>query len=658
MMVGITKKKRNKCILFLALAWIPFGLHAGSKKMSPQEERAYFSGKYPGKMVVCVKKSQDAVISYNKKGELVVNTKHYQELLILDDKIGQELAEVKFPSSSFFKAYDMLAYSLVPKGSSYSKKMAPKPLETKELGGSVFHDDQIIYATHYPIITNGTKLVEQYSDELSEPHFFGGFYFDMWGIPVEEARFSVQVPEGIKLIFSRFNIDESKLEFAEKKNSDGSISYTFTMRSLPDFRREDWAPSYRHIAPHLIMRIAEITKDGKTEPYLGNVNDLHNWYVHFVEQVNQSNHPELDSLAKTLTAHAKSDEEKVRNVYYWVQSNIKYIAFEDGLGGFVPRNAGDIYSKRFGDCKDMSSIMHQMLTVAGVKVYLTWIGTRDIPYTYEQVPSPFSDNHMILSWHNGKEWVFVDGTSTFNTYGMPSSFIQGKEALIHLGKDKFEVVKVPEIKALNNSVTDSCVFSVKDGVLIGKGKTSYIGYYRQAINNRLEGKLQKEIEEYFSLALQKGNNKFVLENFKLQNFGDRDKILEANYEFNVRDYVTVRGEEVFVNLHLNRRILDEALKLDRKYAMERKFATADIWHYVFVIPAGYECSVLPDDSAYRGEKFSFSVSYRRDGNRIVMELSYINDFVSLAPSYFPEWNKMIGQINTAFKHSIILKKIK
>lgn len=658
MMVGIIKKKRNKSVLILVLALIPFGLNAGSKKMTPQEERSYYSGKYPGKMVVCVKKSQDAILSYTKEGELVVHTKHYQELLILDDKIGQELAEVKFPSSTFFKAYDMLAYSLVPKGSSYTKKMAPKPLETKELGGSVFHDDQVIYATHYPIITSGTKLVEQYADELIEPHFFGGYYFDMWGIPVEEARFSVKVPNGIKMVFSRFNIDESKLEYAEKKNSDGSVSYTFTMRSLADFRREDWAPSYRHIAPHLIVRIAEITQDGKTQAYLRNVADLHDWYFHFVEHINTGHNPELDSLAKALTANAKSDEEKVRNVYYWVQSNIKYIAFEDGLGGFVPRNAADIYTKRFGDCKDMSSIMHHMLTVAGVKVYLTWIGTRDIPYTYEQVPSPFSDNHMILSWHNGKEWVFVDGTSTFNTYGMPSSFIQGKEALIHLGKDKFEVVKVPEVNALSNAVIDTCVFSVTDGVLTGRGKTTFDGYYRQAINNRLEGKLQKEIEEYFTLALQKGNNKFVLDHFKLQNFGDRDKLLEASYLFVVRDYVTVRGDEVFVNLHLNRRILDEALKPDRKYPMERKFATADVWHYVFLIPAGYDCGALPDDSSYQGDKFSFSVRYKRDGNKIVMDLSYINDFVSLPTSYFPEWNKMIGQINTAFKHSIILKKIK
>ena len=46
----------------------------------------------------------------------------------------------------------------------------------------------------------------------------------------------------------------------------------------------------------------------------------------------------------------------------------------------------------------MASLIVTMLKVAGVKSYRTWIGTRDLPYKYSQVPTPLVDNHMIATY--------------------------------------------------------------------------------------------------------------------------------------------------------------------------------------------------------------------------------------------------------------------
>ena len=64
----------------------------------------------------------------------------------------------------------------------------------------------------------------------------------------------------------------------------------------------------------------------------------------------------------------------------------KYVAFEDGMGGFVPREAGLVCSRRFGDCKDMASILTAMNRAAGIPAYFTWLGTRDLPYTFSGTP--------------------------------------------------------------------------------------------------------------------------------------------------------------------------------------------------------------------------------------------------------------------------------
>ena len=75
-----------------------------------------------------------------------------------------------------------------------------------------------------------------------------------------------------------------------------------------------------------------------------------------------------------------TDEAKARRIYKWVQQNIKYVAFEDGMEGFIPRDASLVCSRRYGDCKDMASILTKMLQYSGVEACFVWIGTRSLPY--------------------------------------------------------------------------------------------------------------------------------------------------------------------------------------------------------------------------------------------------------------------------------------
>lgn len=75
--------------------------------------------------------------------------------------------------------------------------------------------------------------------------------------------------------------------------------------------------------------------------------------------------------------------EKIEAVFYWVQDNIRYIAFENGIMGFKPEAASKVYQNRYGDCKGMANLLKEMLKICGYDARLTWIGTNDIPYDYK-----------------------------------------------------------------------------------------------------------------------------------------------------------------------------------------------------------------------------------------------------------------------------------
>src|SRR4029078_363979 len=125
----------------------------------------------------------------------------------------------------------------------------------------------------------------------------------------------------------------------------------------------------------------------------------------------------------------------------------------------------------------MASILTAMLTMSGLNASFTWIGTRSIPYTYSEVPLPLTDNHMISAVKIDNSWIFLDATDPNCVFGMPTSAIQDKEALISISPDKFELVKVPVMPAVKSIITDSTTLTISNNTLLGKCSVDYNGYF-------------------------------------------------------------------------------------------------------------------------------------------------------------------------------------
>ncbi len=245
-----------------------------------------------------------------------------------------------------------------------------------------------------------------------------------------------------------------------------------------------------------------------------------------VKNINQNLSEGLKKTIDSLTSKTKTDEEKVKNIYYWVQKNIKYVAFEDGLGGFVPREANDIFEKKYGDCKDMASIITAMLNHAKLPGYLTWIGSRDIPYTYDEMPSPNCDNHMIAATEINKKLYFLDATSSFTPLGLPTSFIQGKEAMVRKSNTAYEIIKVPVVEAAKNNFNESLDITFNNTILKGNGLFEVTGLLKVNFVWKFIGKEGEELQNTVKSYLQKGNNKFILNDFKIKNLNEKDSTLK------------------------------------------------------------------------------------------------------------------------------------
>ncbi len=71
------------------------------------------------------------------------------------------------------------------------------------------------------------------------------------------------------------------------------------------------------------------------------------------------------------------DPEKMRKIFNHVNSSIRYVGFELGLGGLQPRNADLTYATRMGDCKDLTLVLISMLRKAGIDARMALVRTRE-----------------------------------------------------------------------------------------------------------------------------------------------------------------------------------------------------------------------------------------------------------------------------------------
>ena len=504
--------------------------------------------KYSSENAVYVSRKEDAVIKIENNAPVIYST-IYEELLLLTGKTtGYMDREVYWQDFSSIKGLD--ARSLIPDGDKYKTIKVKDFIHTNEIAEGEFYDDERAYKFTYPGLTNGSREILSYTERITDPHLFGRFFFKTFA-PAEEVEYSVTIPAGVKIRYKLFNVKDSTVNFTMKQNGKNTI-YTWILHSAGKLKDDDNSPSIAYFAPHIVVLLDSYMANGTENKVMSDTTALYNWFYSMVKDVNTTISPELKKLVDSITAGATSNVEKVKRIFYWVQDNITYVAYEDSLGGFVPREATLVCSRRFGDCKDMASTLVQMIRAAGLEAYKTWIGTRDIPYSFEDIPSPISTNHMICTYIQDGQVYFLDATGKDAQFNFFTSMIQGKEAFVGMGPGKFEILKVPVMDTDKNEFIDSTYLNIDDAVIHGKGYLTAKGYEKIITGEELLNYENKEKQDILIGLLSKGNNTFRIDTSAFENLTDKDKNLGIRYKFEVSNYLQRDNKDVYINMQLEK----------------------------------------------------------------------------------------------------------
>ncbi|HRG87777.1 MAG TPA: transglutaminase-like domain-containing protein [Chitinophagales bacterium] len=618
----------------------------------PKADLYRLQQKYPDQPALFTDVTEEIVIN-QVDGKLYIKMKIDKESMLLDDRAAL-YDEGRVSYSSLVSLSAIEASTLYPGEKRYKEIKVEEFKEKDRLGSSVFHDDIKEKKFSYPSLVKGAKRRLFIEYDIKDPYLLSSYQIqEYW--PVEKSTLKIVCPADMEIGYKVFNGDSVNISY-ETKIEKGKAIHTWHTADIKPLESEAGSPGHLYYSPHIVYYIKSYNANGKKQKVIESVDDLHGYYSNLIKDVNKDTYTPLKKLADSLTTNLKTEEEKIKTVFYWVKDNIRYIAFESGYAGFIPAEAKDVYETRYGDCKGMSSIITTMLKYAGVTSYLTWIGSRELPYKYNDNPTSGSDDHMIAAVKLNGQYVFLDATSRNTPFGYPTAFIQGKEAIIHLAHDKYEVVTVPVLPASKNVIIDSSVVEItSDYKLTGKGQGYYTGYERNEMLEMLDDNTHADNIAVLKNYFQKGNNKFILESYEESDMKDRDRPFTINYKFNVSDYVLRSGNEIFINMNLEKPFGKSNVEKDRENDIEYDYKRHLTNIVVLKIPAGYELSYLPPNDSQTKDEYSYSIKYEKQGDTIILRTDVELNSLMLKKKDFKAWNDFINALKKNYTESVALK---
>jgi transglutaminase-like putative cysteine protease len=606
--------------------------------------------KYPGENAVVLNQSMHYKIEV-RNGQPYVESRNSEKLLYLNTDLSY-LGRYSFHHSTFHEVREYSAYTQT----TANKKIKVTDFQTNNSSsGSVFYDDAKETRFDFPSLSPGATGNLEVSVVHNKPYLLSPYYFSR-RVPVVRTELKITASKDISIKYILKGIDTTVIRVKVNQKRDETV-YTFYAENLNGLRMYGDAPDESWFLPHVIFYIDNYRNDkGEAVKYLSSVDDLYKLNTSFIRNVNKVPGSEMKLLVDSLSMGTPDKVEKTKRIYQWVQKHIKYIAFEDGMGGFIPRDANIVLHRRYGDCKDMASLLTMMLNTAGVPAYFTWIGTRDIAYSYHETPLPIVDNHMICTAYPGGKMIFLDGTDPNCVFGSVPPGIQDKEAMVALSADEYKIVKLPVPGMEENGQFDSTFIEISKVGLEGRIVRDLKGYYATNMHSYLSSIQERDLKEQIKKMFSRGSNKFQLNDFSIGSKTDMNRI-SLSGDFLLSDYAKKAGDEWFLNMNLLRIYQGEEIDYPKRtMPVKKEFLYKNRYVVDLKISEGYSATFIPKGKSFRNNVWGFDLTYRVEKDHIIYTLELDGNHLMINADQFEEWNKVLGQLTPLYKEIVILSK--
>ena len=222
-------------------------------------------------------------------------------------------------------------------------------------------------------------------EQKKHPYTFEDHWFFQFHQPVVRARFVLHLPPG-------WEYRATWLQYKEQAPRIEGNTYVWELSDLPRIETENEMPHWRALAGQLIVTYFSEKTRGRS---YANWSDFGAWYGQLTAGMRDPS-PALQQKVRELAPASLPLLDRIKALARFAQRDVRYAAIEIGIGGLQPHPASEVFSNRYGDCKDKATVLSAMLAQIGVKSYYVPVHTDRGIYT-EKTPPTMGFNHVILA---------------------------------------------------------------------------------------------------------------------------------------------------------------------------------------------------------------------------------------------------------------------
>jgi transglutaminase-like putative cysteine protease len=285
---------------------------------------------------------------------------------------------------------DIQAFTITPEG----EKLKYQQIQdlTRDKDHAVYSDSRTKMIT-MPNVVVGSTIDWQATVETTKPVIEKNYYDTAtfsYLVPVKVQRYTLKAPKDIPLHFSYLNTSRKPAV----SHTEDSTSYTWEVIDNPKIEAEEHMPSWDEVA-----EVVSIST-------LNSWEEISRWsWKLFEKNLNLT-----DAMKKKvieLTKDRKTLPDKVQAIIEYIQEDLRYVAMNMDFHSYEPHPSDQVFSNKYGDCKDYTLLGMAMLSELGVKAYPVLYPSSRAFSRDRLLPMPTYFNHAILYFE-------VDGTSYYS----------------------------------------------------------------------------------------------------------------------------------------------------------------------------------------------------------------------------------------------------
>lgn len=456
--------------------------------------------------------------------------------------------------------------------------------------GTLYSDAMIKYIDYTPTSYPYTLLFESERENSSTGFIPTWYPIGSYSLAIEKSVYKINNPLNLVHKKQENNLKNFTIENVSTENI---IQYQLT--NQPAIKFENSSVSFFNLAPSVKIALNNFTLK-KVPGTFEDWKSFGNWMQEKLLKDKVTLNEETKAEIRNLVKEAKTDREKAKIVYEYMQNKTRYIGVQVGIGVWEPISAMEVDKMGYGDCKGLSNYTKALLNAIDVAANYTIVYAdtrRDIDTEFASIQG----NHIILNIPNGGDDIWLECTSQIKPFGFLGRFTEDRNVLV-ITPEGGVIKRTPAYENETNlqTVKATITLDAKGGLIADVKRVSKGIQYDDQYHH--ESKSKEALKKHYLTNVWDYNNNLELKDIDIHN--DKEAVVYTEkLEVAIGEYASITEKDYLFRVNVFNKYSNIPKRYrDRKTPLEIDWGFLDKDEFTITLPEGYAIGELPIEKVY------------------------------------------------------------